>query len=98
MENQVTLDRREYDYLQECKRELATMNERFENDEPIIVSATDRWGESSFNVFSGKKKVEDFFSQHNAAVKDLKAELKTLEDRYKKQSAFLAVMKEFFKY
>jgi len=97
MENQVTLDRSEYDRLKDSERELKTLNQTLQDNEPLIISVHDRWGnENNMRAISGKEQVEDFFKEYNQLNEQLREEVKIIEEKYEKQNDLLQLIKAYF--
>ena len=87
MENQVTLDRSEYDSLQDYKRKFTQQKELMENDEPLILLIKhDYHGEERLKVYSGEPRVKELFLHYESRVKEQEKNLKNIEDRYKEES------------
>jgi len=95
MENQVTLDRAEYDRLKEIEREAKTLKQIIDKDEPLIVNMVDGYnGVQEYNVYSGRDKVKALFNTLERRVVVAEDNSKAIEERYKKSQELLKYVKD----
>lgn len=98
MENQVTLDRQEYDDLQNFKRKYLHQKEVLDNNEPLILRIDAGYhNEETLRVFSGEREVKELFENYTESIGRYNKDLKVLKDEYEDGEAKLKEIRKILK-